>query len=82
MGIAQTFNASLWPVSLPVGLTLIVAAIRRRNIKFAMPASPCFSPYVLFHSWSAALVALSAQTTEMVTAVIGLWILVIIRGMG
>lgn len=82
IGIAQTFNASLWPVSIPVGLALLVTAIRRREICFAMPASPCLSPYVLFHSWSAALVALSTQTVEMVAAVIGLWLAVIIRGMG
>ncbi len=81
-GIARTFNASLWPMSIPVGLTLIVTAVRQKKIKYAMPASPCLAPYVLFHSWSSALVALSAQTTEMVTAVIGLWLLVILRTIG
>jgi hypothetical protein len=44
-----------------------------------MAASPCLSPYVLLHSWSAALVALSRQQAEMVAAVIGLWLLIIIR---
>jgi len=82
MGLAQQFNASLFPMSIPVGLVLLVAAIRRRNITLAMPASPCLSPYVLFHSWSSAVVALSAYTIEMVTASVGLWIVVIIRGMG
>ena len=73
------WNASLWPASIPVGLVLITAAIRRNNIKPAMAASPCFSPYVLLHSWSGALVALSQDQFEMSSAVIGLWIMVIIR---
>lgn len=74
------FNASLWPYSLPVGLTLLITAIRKRKIEYAAGASPCLSPYVLFHSWSGALIALSSSTAEMIMAVIGLWILVIIRG--
>jgi hypothetical protein len=82
LGIAQNFNASLWPLSLPVGLALLVAAIRTRKAEYAMPASPCLSPYVLFHSWSSAVVALSARTPELVAAVIGLWVVVILRGMG
>jgi len=82
LGFARDFNASLWPMSIPIGLTLIVTALRRHKITYAMPASPCLSPYVLFHSWSSALVALAAHTPEMVTAVVGLWVLVIIRSMG
>jgi hypothetical protein len=76
---SQGWNASLWPASLPVGLTLFVAALRRRRMQYAMAAGPCLSPYVLFHAWSGALVALAGATTEMVTAVAGLWALILIR---
>lgn len=38
------FNASLWPLSIPVGLALFVAAIRKHRIEYAMAASPCLSP--------------------------------------
>jgi len=79
--IAHRFNASLWPTSIPVGLVLIVTAVRQRRIEYAMPASPCLSPYALFHSWSSALIALSAHPVEMVTAMIGLWVLVAIQGL-
>ena len=78
--LAYHFNASLWPYSLPIGLTLLTTAIRKRKIEYAAGASPCLSPYVLFHSWSGALIALSSSTAEMIMAVIGLWLLVIIRG--
>jgi hypothetical protein len=76
---SQGWNASLWPMSIPVGLALLVQALRRREMRFALPASPCLSPYVLFHSWSAALVALARSTPEMVAAVAGLWVLVALR---
>jgi hypothetical protein len=73
------WNASLWPVSLPVGLALLVAALRKRNIAYAIGASPCFAPYVLFHSWVGALLAIVTATPETIAAVIGLWILIAIR---
>lgn len=80
--LGKSWNASLWPFSIPVGLVLTVAALRKRDIKYAMGASPCLSPYVLFHAWAGALVALVTYDAEMVMAVVGLWILVIIRVIG
>ncbi len=80
--VSRTWNASLWPSSIPVGLVLLVAALRKREIRYAMAASPCLSPYVLLHAWSGALVALVASQVEMIAAVIGLWVLVILRAMG
>lgn len=73
------YNASLWPMSIPVGLALFVTALRRRKIEFAMAASPCLSPYLLFYSWGGALLAIIRSTPETIAAVIGLWILVAIR---
>ena len=76
------WNASLWPMSIPVGLALGVAALRTRKVAYAMGASPCLSPYVSFHSWSGALVAIVDHQWETLAAVVGLWILVIMRGLG
>lgn len=73
------WNSSLWPVSLPVGLALLVTSLRKRDISYAMGASPCFSPYILFHSWVVALLSIVSSTPETIAAVIGLWILVAIR---
>jgi hypothetical protein len=73
------WNASLWPMSIPIGLALGVAALRHRNIRYAMAASPALSPHVIFHSWSAALIAIVSSTPETIAAVIGLWILVFLR---
>jgi hypothetical protein len=77
--LARNINASLWPVSIPVGLVLLTASIRKRELRYAMGASPCLSPYLLFHGWTGALASIASSTTEMIAAVIGLWILVAIR---
>jgi len=73
------YNASLRPMSIPVGLALFVTALRKRKIEYAMAASPCLSPYLLFYSWGGALLAIIASVPETIAAVIGLWILVAIR---
>ncbi len=80
--IGLWWNASLWPISLPVGLVLMVIAIRKQDLRYAMSASPCFSPYILFHSWIVVLYAIIRSTPETIAAVIGLWLLVIIRFLG
>lgn len=80
--IGLWWNASLWPVSIPVGLALLVTAIRTRKIEFSMGAGLCLSPYVLLHSYAAALVSLSRAQWEMLAAVVGLWAAVILRAIG
>lgn len=73
------WNASLWPASIPIGLVLLAFSLSKQRIEGAMAASPFLSPYVLLHSWSGALVSLASKPIEMLAAVAGLWILVIIR---
>lgn len=79
LGIAQDFNASLWPISIPFGIVLICLSLFKREAKFAIAASPFLSPYVLFYSWISAIVALSARTLIMISTVFGLWLYAIIR---
>ena len=73
------FNASLWPLSIPIGLALFVTAVRKQRIEYAMAASPCLSPYLLFYSWGGALLSIISSVPETLAVVIGLWILVAIR---
>lgn len=80
-GRIEGYNASLWPLSIPAGLALAVAALRKREIRFAMGASPCLSPVLLLHGWSGALAAVTVSNVETIAAVVGLWILVLMRGM-
>lgn len=77
--LTRAFNASLWPASIPVGLALLVTAIRRREIRFSLGASPCLSPYVLLHAWVGALASVLSLPAETIAAVVGLWVLVVLR---
>lgn len=77
--IGFDWNASLWPMSIPIGVVLLTKSIRQRSDRLSMAASPLLSPYVLLHSWSGALISLAGSTADMLAAVLGLWILVIIR---
>jgi len=79
MRYGVNINSSLWPMSIPIGLVLLTASIQSQKIKYAMSASPFLSPYVLFHAWSSAVIALIKDPRQLFSAVIGLWILVAIR---
>jgi hypothetical protein len=72
-------NSSLWPLSIPIGLTFLVASLRKNEIRYSMAASPFLSPYVIMHSWVGVFLALAPLTYETAAAVIGMWIVVIIR---
>jgi hypothetical protein len=61
---------------------LLAAALRKREIRFAIGAGPCLSPYVLFHSWSGPLLAVVPNQWDTLAAVAGLWILVLLRAAG
>lgn len=68
------WNNSLFPYSIPVGLALFVHSIEKRDWRFALPASPCLSPYVGLSSWSCALLPLLKNDRLMVAASVGTWL--------
>ncbi len=74
LDVSQTWNSSLWPMSIPVGLALLASAIHTRKSQPAMAAAPCLSPYLVMHSWVTALVSILDRPVELTAAVIGLWI--------
>ncbi len=74
LGVSGSWNSSLWPMSLPVGLALLVASYRSRKMQPAMAAAPCLSPYLVMHSWVTGLVAILDRPLELTAAVVGLWI--------
>jgi len=48
---AMPWNTSLWPISLPLGLILLVFAARYDDEKMALASAPLLSPYLAIHSW-------------------------------
>jgi hypothetical protein len=73
-GYAGEFNISLWPHSIPIGLTLLAIALRDRRRDAALIGSPFLSPYLVLVGWSGALAGLAPRTLEIVVASIGTWI--------
>jgi hypothetical protein len=76
------WNASLWPWSIPTGLGLLMVSLRERPKELAMSASPFLSPYLAYHSWAAALPGLIQRDYELVTVVIGMWLVAVVRLLG
>jgi hypothetical protein len=75
----QWWNASLFPWSVPFGLWWIAQALRKREIKYALPAGPALSPYVIFHTWSAAVISVVSSERATLALSAGLWVLVLLR---
>lgn len=73
------FNISFWPWSFPIGLVLLVYALRKQRLNFSMISAPFFSPYIVLHNYSGALLGLIKYKFELVVAVLGLWIAMLIH---
>lgn len=80
--LQSQWNASLWPWAFPIGFALTLLSIRNRRKDLAMAASPFLSPYLAYHSWVSVLAGLIRYDLELVLAVIGMWLVAIIRILG
>jgi hypothetical protein len=67
-------NASLWPYSIPIGVTCLIAALRTRRLNLAMISSPFLFPYVAAHGWTVALLGLLPMQVETIMAVLAIWL--------
>jgi hypothetical protein len=72
-------NSSLWPQSIPIGLVLLVRALWRRQRGLAISSSPFLSPYLSMHTWSVAMLGLLPHNLEFVTAVLGMWLWIVVK---
>ena len=75
-----SWNLSMFPYSIPIGLALLYIA--HKKYACAVSASPFFSPYMSFGSWS--IVQLGLVDNDLLTFAItfGLWALYILLGHG
>ena len=78
----STWNASLWPWAFPIGFALTILSLRNRRADQAMAASPFLTPYLAYHSWVSVLAGLMQHDLELVLAVIGMWLVAVIRILG
>lgn len=77
----RDWNWSIWPFGVPIGVALMVAAVRRRSVGCAIAAAPFLSPYVGYYSWPLAIlgmprrVQLGAVALNVIIVVTGLALL-------
>ena len=75
--IDLTYNLSMWPASIPVGIALLVYAVREKSINASIIAAPLLSPYALLYAYAGAMIALSKRHVELTVLVVGFWVLII-----
>ncbi len=75
-------NISFWPLSIPVGLALLVLANRTHHLHYSILASPFFSPYLCAYSLPGVLLGLAEYPLELIAVSSGLWIWQLIRMVG
>lgn len=75
----EWYNASMWPASIPVGLVLLVYALRVKQFGLAVIAGGLLANYISINSWSIALLSLLPQTTLTLVASFGYWIYFTLR---
>lgn len=83
---ALWWNASIWRfglgatvVSVGIGVGLLAWSLRARDVRPALAASPFLSPYVLFHAWTGAVVALAGHPRALAVVWGVLWGLVLVQ---
>lgn len=73
--LSATWNLSLFPYSVPIGLILLFMAWKNKN--YAVSASPFFSPYMSLGSWSIAQLGLVDNNLLTFAVTVGLWVMYI-----
>lgn len=63
---SNSWNRSLFPYAIPLGLFIMWLAIRRKNPYFALAASAFLTPYLTFYSYIAVQIALLHEDVEKV----------------
>jgi len=67
------WNLSFFPYSVPIGLALLYLAQKNKN--YAISASPFFSPYMSFGSWSIAQLGFVENNLLSFAITTGLWLM-------
>ena len=67
------YNKSMWPLSIPFGLALLLYAIRTRKAGLSLTASPFLTPYLTIHSYAPALLGMGVNSVEFALVCVALW---------
>lgn len=73
IGLVESEPMAWWPYTLIVGVPLLGWALRTRDVRLAICASPMLSPHSMLHSWSGSLLAVSHPVVMAILSV-GTWV--------
>lgn len=72
---------SFFPKTIPVGLALLIHAFRKRDIRFALPASPCLFPGPFTPmSWAFAILPLVSMPLELAAVMLSILAIALANG--
>lgn len=63
--IGSSMNLALFPLGIPLGLSLLIQSIRTQDIRLALACSPFFFPVVTPQCWLVVFLALATQPLDM-----------------
>lgn len=75
----NTWNWSLFPDLLPLGIALTIIAFRHRDSRYAIASTLFYSPHLTLQSYSVVIMAFIRDRWVTAGMVIGMWIVVILR---
>ena len=78
--VGQFWDYNIWPIGIPIGLIALKYAIQKRKQKYALMSVPFLTPYIGFHSYSAALLGLVDEPLDILLASVGTWIIFFLGG--
>lgn len=76
----EPMNYSFFPYAVPVGLALLIHALRKRDLRYALPCSPMFFPVVTPMSWGFAILPIVGAPLEMAAVTLSLWVIALFNG--
>ncbi len=68
------FIVSAWPYGLPIGIFLLVLAIKRKELCFALASSPLLSPYAILLTWSGFILSFIRSTKLVILISLASWV--------
>ncbi|MHB0922624.1 MAG: hypothetical protein ACYC3H_01495 [Bellilinea sp.] len=72
--IGAWWNFSLWPYAIPIGVALIISAIKNRDFMLAVASSGFLSPYLAPQSWAIAIFSQINNRAVLIGVVASSWV--------
>lgn len=77
---AASFNVSLFPLSIPLGLILVYQSFRSQKLQSTIAAAPLFAPTLSQTAWAGLPLALARRPAFALLTTFALWICVAVTG--